>query len=342
MALRVGPRSGAPLLAALVLAVCLFAAVFAALSVGRFPVGPLEVVRLFWSGLAGTPSALSDTAATVFWQIRVPRVLCALLVGAALAAAGASLQSVFRNPLAAPDLLGVSAGAALGAVVGIFLGWGPLAVQLTAFAGGLGAVAVVMLVSRWLPIHDRSLGLVLSGIAVGSMLGALVALVKTLADPYRQLPAITFWLMGSFSSVTPDDLRMLALGLALSVAPLILMRWRADALVLSDDEIRSIGIDAPRLRLLLIACATLAAALTVATAGIIGWIGLVVPHAARLLVGARFSRLLPVAMLIGGLLMLIIDTLARSLAAIEVPPGVLTALIGGPVLFALMARGGRR
>ena len=135
---------------------------------------------------------------------------------------------------------------------------------------------------------------------------------------------------------------MLAIGLVLSVAPLIVLRWRADALVLSDDEIRSIGIDAVRLRLLLIACATLAAALTVAAAGIIGWIGLVVPHAARLLVGARFSRLLPVAMLIGGLLMLFIDTLARSLTAAEIPPGVLTALIGGPVLFALMVRGGRR
>ena len=329
-----------PLIAILLIAILLIAVVFAALSVGHFPIGPSQVLSLFWSALAGTPPSLSDTAASLFWQVRVPRVFCALLVGCALAAAGASLQSVFRNPLAAPDLLGVSAGAALGAVIGIFLEWGPLAIQLAAFGGG--AVALVMLVGRWLPIHDRSLGLVLSGIAVGSMLGALVALVKTLADPYRQLPAITFWLMGSFGSVTLNDLRMLAIGLVLSVAPLIVLRWRADALVLSDDEIRSIGIDAVRLRLLLIACATLAAALTVAAAGIIGWIGLVVPHAARLLVGARFSRLLPVAMLIGGLLMLFIDTLARSLTAAEIPPGVLTALIGGPVLFALMVRGGRR
>ena len=315
------------------LALVLAASALYALGSGRFPLPLGDVLRI----LSGAQD-VSSTAETVLWQIRGPRVLAAIVVGAALAAAGVALQSVFRNPLAAPDLLGVSAGAALGAVLGIFLGWSVFAIQASAFAGGLAAVAIVYAVGTVLPLRDRTLSLVLAGIAIGSMLGALIALVKTLADPYTQLPAITFWLMGSFASITVVDLALLSTLALLGLVPLALMRWRADALALSDDEVHALGVRLPVVRLALICGATLATSGTVAAAGIIGWIGLVVPHAARLMVGASFPRVLPVAMLLGALLMLVIDTLGRSIAQSEVPPGVLTALVGAPVLFALMLR----
>src|SRR5690606_16002810 len=184
-----------------------------ALGSGRFELPLAEVLRLVARGVL-PGDADGALAETVLWQIRGPRILASLTVGAALAASGVALQSVFRNPLAAPDLLGVSAGAALGAVAGIFLGWTVFAIQASAFAGGLAAVAIVYAVGTVLPLRDRTLSLVLAGIAIGSMLGALIALVKTLADPYTQLPAITFWLLGSFASITVVDLALLS-GLAL-------------------------------------------------------------------------------------------------------------------------------
>lgn len=320
------------------LGVVLAASMLAALGAGQYPLRLSQVLQMLLSPVGGGASEAGDLAQTVLWKIRLPRVGASVVVGAALTASGVALQSVFRNPLAAPDLLGVSAGAALGAVLGIFLGWSIVTIQAAAFAGGLAAVIVVHAVGTVLPLHDRTLSLVLAGIAIGSMLGALIALVKTVADPYTQLPAITFWLLGSFASITPTDLSMLLAFGALGIVPLVLMRWRADALALSDDEIHALGLRLPVLRAALIAGATLATSATVAAAGIIGWIGLVVPHAARLLVGASFSRVLPVSMLMGALLMLMIDTLGRSVAQAEIPPGVLTALVGAPVLFALMLR----
>lgn len=320
------------------LALALLVGALLALGRGSFPLSLGDVLRLLATQFGAASPDLPAGAETVLWQVRGPRVLAAVAVGAALAASGVALQSVFRNPLAAPDLLGVSAGSAVGAVLGIFLGWTVLAIQAAAFAGGLGAVAIVYAIGSALPLRDRTLSLVLVGIAVGSVLGSVVALVKTLADPYTQLPAITFWLLGSFASIGQAELAgLLSCGIA-GLLPLLLLRWRADALLLSDDEVRALGVRLPALRLSLVVGATLMTAATVAAAGIIGWIGLVVPHAARLLVGAPFARLLPVSMLLGALLMLAIDTVGRSIGPAELPPGVLTALIGAPVLFSLMLR----
>ncbi|MEK9721524.1 MAG: iron ABC transporter permease, partial [Quisquiliibacterium sp.] len=264
--------------------------------------------------------------------------LLGAMVGAALAAAGAAMQSVFRNPLAAPELLGVSAGAALGAVLAILLGWPTGGLQAAAFLGGLAAVALVWGLGRRLPLRDPMLSLVLAGIAIGSLLGALVSLVKMLLDPAGELPAITFWLLGSFASAQAGEIGWIAGALLLGALPLLVFRWQADALALSDDEVRSLGIRLARLRLGLVLGATLLAAVSVAAAGIIGWVGLVVPHVARLLVGPQFSRLMPVSALLGALLMVLIDALARSFSVAELPPGVLTALVGAPALFFLMAR----
>jgi len=318
------------------LSIALATTMLYALGSGRFELPLLEVLRMLVGRSPTGDAASVPLAETVLWQVRGPRVLASMTVGAALAASGVALQSVFRNPLAAPDLLGVSAGAALGAVAGIFLGWTVVAIQGAAFAGGLVAVSIVYSVGTLLPLYDRTLSLVLAGIAIGSVLGALIALVKTLADPYTQLPAIVFWMLGSFASITGSDLALLAVFAVIGIAPLVVMRWRADALALSDDEVHALGVRLPLLRVALVAGATLATSATVAAAGVIGWIGLVVPHAARLLVGASFARVLPVSMLLGAWLMLVIDTIGRSLGSSEVPPGVLTALVGAPVLFALM------
>lgn len=326
-----------PAVAVTALAGLLVVALLAAITSGSFPIGPAELLRLLSAGSDPASGGLAAQAQAVLWQVRLPRVACALLAGAALAMSGAGMQAVFRNPLAAPDLLGVSSGAAFGAVVGMFLGWPGLAVQGSAFAGGLLAVALVWFASRWLGAADRTLTLILGGVAVGSLLSAGVALLKYLADPHSQLPGITFWLMGSFSGVGPPDALVLLATTLAAAALLAVLRWRVDLLLLGDDEARTSGVRPLALRGAVIVACTLAASGAVAVAGVIGWIGLVVPHAARLLVGTAFARLLPVAMLSGALLMLVVDTLARGVPQAEVPPGVLMALIGAPVLFVLLA-----
>jgi len=306
-----------------------------AFAVGRYPVSVGEVL----SALAG--QATDPTVSTVVMQVRGPRVLAALLVGAALAAAGSAYQGMFRNPLVSPDILGVSTGAALGAVLGIFLSSSIVVTQLLAFAGGLAAVGLVYGVGSRLRGHDPLLALVLTGVVIGTLLGSAIALIKYLADPYNQLPAITFWLLGSLASISPKDLAIAAPLALLGLAPMLLLRWRMNLLALPDDEARALGVDTRRLRTLIVACATLMTASVVAISGIIGWVGLLIPHAARLLVGPDFGRLLPLAMLMGAGFMLAVDTLCRTLATIEVPPGVLTALIGTPFflwLFALARR----
>ena len=316
-------------------ALALLALTALAFAVGRYPVSPAEVL----SALAG--QAADPTVNTVVLQVRGPRVLAALLVGAALAAAGSAYQGMFRNPLVSPDILGVSTGAALGAVLGIFLSQDILMTQMLAFAGGLGAVGLVYGVGSRLRGHDPLLALVLTGVVIGTLLGSAIALLKYLADPYNQLPAITFWLLGSLASISPNDLAVAAPLALLGLAPMLLLRWRMNLLALPDDEARALGVDTRRLRTLVVACATLMTASVVAISGIIGWVGLLIPHAARLLVGPDFGRLLPLAMLMGAGFLLAVDTLCRTLATIEVPPGVLTALIGTPFflwLFALARR----
>ena len=302
-----------------------------AFSVGRYPIGPGDVVRVIWDWLTGTTHGPGSAIETVVLQIRGPRVLAALLVGGALAAAGAAYQNLFRNPLVSPDILGVSAGAAVGAVLGIFLSLGVVMIQGMAFAAGLAAVGLVYMTARVVRGHDPLLILVLAGVVLGSLFGACVALMKYLADPYNQLPAITFWLLGSLAAVTPQDLVFAAPLMLAGLLPLWLLRWRLNVLSLDDEEARALGVAADRIRLAVIVGATLMTSAAVAISGVIGWIGLVIPHFARLLTGPDFSRLLPVSVLLGAGYLLAVDTLARTIANIEVPLGVLTAFIGTPL-----------
>jgi iron complex transport system permease protein len=306
--------------------------VLVAFAVGRYPVSPSDLIALVSGGTLSNPNV-----ETVVLQVRGPRVLAALLVGAALAAAGTAYQGMFRNPLVSPDILGVSTGAALGAVLGIFLSKGVILIQLFAFGGGLAAVALVYSIGSRMRGHDPLLALVLTGVVIGTLLGSAIALLKYLADPYNQLPAITYWLLGSLAAITPKDVFYSIPFVLAGLAPMLLLRWRMNLLALPDDEARALGADTRRLRALIVAAATLMTASAVAISGIIGWIGLLVPHAARLLVGPEFGRLLPLAMLIGAAFMLAVDTLCRTIATIEVPPGVLTALIGTPFFLWLFA-----
>lgn len=314
--------------------VVLVAGAVLALTVGPFRLTLTEVL----AALAGRGE---DQAQVVVWNIRLPRVLAAMLVGAALAAAGASYQVLFRNPLVSPDILGVSSGAALGAVCGIFLSLPVIAIQGAAFLGGMATVLVVIFVAQAVRGADQTLVLVLTGVVMGALAGAATSLLKVMADPYDQLPAITFWLLGSLASTTAPDLRPVLPAVALGLIPLVLLRWRINLLSLGDDEARALGVEAPRLRLLVIAAATLITASVVAIAGVVGWVGLVIPHIARLIVGPSFATLLPVSAVLGAGYLLLVDTLCRTLAVTEIPLGILTAVLGAPFFLYLLARGRR-
>jgi iron complex transport system permease protein len=321
------------------LAVVLLASLLVASAVGPYPLMPDDVAAAIVARLSG--GAAPGPIDTILFQIRLPRVLAALLVGAALSAAGASYQTLFRNPLVSPDILGVSAGAGFGAVLGILLALPVLAIQALGFATGLITVGIVYSLARALRSQNEILVLVLAGIVVGALAGAGISLVKILADPYNQLPAITFWLLGSLSGIKVADVEVVAPLVIVGLVPLALLRWRIGVLSLGDDEARALGVNVRVVRGIVIAAATLVTATAVSMSGVIGWVGLVVPHMARMLVGPRFDRLLPAAVLMGAAFLVLIDTVARSAARIEIPLGLLTALLGAPVFVWLLARGRR-
>jgi iron complex transport system permease protein len=322
-------------------ALVLLLIVAAAIALGPYRLAARDLLALLVAKATGAASPLPSPAETVILQIRLPRVLAALAVGAALAASGAAYQSLFRNPLVSPDILGVSAGAAFGAVVGIFLSLPVVAIEATSFAGGLTAVIIVYGIAAAIRGRDAVLVLVLAGVVIGALFGAGVGLLKYLADPYNQLPAITFWLLGSLAAANPRDLTSLLPAVAIGLIPLGLLRWQIDVMTLGEEEATALGVNTRVLRIVVIAAATLMTSAAVAASGIIGWVGLVVPHLARLTVGPAFARLLPVSLLFGAGYLLAVDTGARTLGAIELPLGVLTAAFGTPVFLWLLAFGRR-
>ena len=290
--MRRGEAGGLGLIFAVFL---LILCVVVAFAIGRFPISLRELAQVLLARLTGTISGMSPTVETVLWQIRGPRIVAAVLCGSALAIAGTAFQGLFRNPLVSPDILGASSGAALGAVLGIYFSLDVIAIEAMAFVGGLAAVAAVYLIGSALRGSDTILSLVLTGVVVGSLLGACVGLVKYLADPYNQLPAITFWLLGSLSAIASHDLLALAVPIVAGSLVLIALRWRMNEMSLSEEEARALGVPTHLVRATVIAAATLVTAATVSISGIIGWVGLVVPHLARFLVGPAFPRLLPTA-----------------------------------------------
>ena len=315
---------------------------FALICVGRYPVNPLRVLEIMGKALFGSREGVDVYEYSAILRIRLPRVLMGILVGAGLSVSGTVYQAVFGNPLVSPDILGVSSGAGFGAALAILFSAGMAAAQGIALLFGLLAVAAVLNLSR---IKGRSelFVLVLSGVIVKSMFDAMVSFIKYIADPEDKLPAITMWLMGSLANVSYRDVALCAVIVIPCLLIVLALRWKMNLLSLNQDEARSLGINVRKLRLVVILLSTLMTAVTVSVCGIIGWIGLVIPHIARLLIGNDHRTLIPASALMGSIYLLMIDTVARAATASEVPLSILTAMIGAP-FFAVILRktlGGR-
>ena len=310
-------------------------------TLGRYPVPPRELIAIILNRLPliSIPEFWEHTQEIAVWNVRMPRVLMAVLVGAALSAAGACYQGVFQNPMAAPDILGASAGAGFGAALAILIGMSSNGITMLAFVMSLITVALVFFVSRHTK-GERVMGLILAGIMISSLFQAGTNFVKLVADPGNKLPAITYWLMGSFVGATNKELNFVIWPMLIGLIPLFILRWRLNVLTLGDDEARALGVDAGRVRLVAVVCATLITAASVSVSGMIGWVGLVIPHMMRRLVGSDYRYLLPASVLGGGLFLLMVDNVSRSLSSTEIPIGILTAFIGAPFFLLLITRRG--
>lgn len=311
----------------------------ASLWLGRYPIPVKDVLGILLSRIFPLQQFWPDQAETVLLNIRLPRIILACLVGSCLSAAGAAYQGVFQNPMAAPDILGASAGAAFGAALAILNAGSSVTIIVSAFLFSLLTVATAYLVSR--KVKGKGiLGLILSGIVIGSLFSAGTSFIKLVADPTDQLPAITYWLMGNLSGARPAEIKFAIVPIALGLTPLLLLRWRMNVLTVGDDEARTMGVSAVKVRLIVIICSTLITAASVSISGMIGWVGLVIPHVARKIVGNNYNHLQPAALLCGAIFLLLADNVSRNLLATEIPLGILTAFIGAPFFIYLITKGG--
>lgn len=312
---------------------------FISLGVGRFGVDVGTIMKILFSQVFPVEQTWTQMEETVVMQIRLPRILLALLIGAGLAIAGAAFQGMFGNPLVSPDILGVSAGAGFGASLGILLVGHGFTAQVMGLIFGLCAILFTYLISgvkKSAPIFM----LVLAGVVTSALFQALISLTKFVADPEEKLPAITYWLMGSLGTSTYKDLYIGGPLILIGILILYVLRWRINLLTLPEDEAKSMGIPVTSLKWTVIFGATLITAASVAVAGIVGWVGLIIPHVARMLVGNNNQFVLPVSVSIGGAYLLLIDNLARSISATEIPLSILTAIIGAPFFAYLLRRTG--
>ena len=304
---------------------------------GRYAISLPQLFGILVSRAIPTEASWPAMAENIVWYVRLPRILLAILVGAALSVSGASYQCIFRNPMAAPDVLGASTGSAFGAALAIVQGLDGMGITLCAFLSGLLCMGLVMLCTRF-SRGSPVLGLILSGIMISSLFQAGTSYIKLIADPHDTLPEITYWMMVSLSGAGVEDLAWLWIPLLLGFVPLFLLRWKINLLTMEEEQARALGISTRRLRGVVIVCATLLVAASVSVSGIIGWVGLVVPHMARKLVGSDCRVLLPASFLLGGGFLLLVDDLARTLYTTELPLGILTAVIGAPFFLYLLSR----
>jgi len=307
-------------------------------AVGRYPVPAGDVLKILLSRVIPVHKAWADIEATVIIQIRLPRILAALLVGSSLAIAGASFQGLFRNPLVSPDILGVSSGASVGAALSILLNETRVVMQVLAFGFGIVAVGLTYLVSKKVR-GNPTLSLILAGVAMGSLFSSFLSLIKYVADPLNQLPAITYWLMGSLASVSMDNLMVASIPMLGGIVVLLLIRWRLNVLAMGEEEAMTLGLDTNLLRGVIVVCCTVVTAASVCIAGTISWVGLVIPHIGRMLVGPNHKVLLPVTVLLGATYLLFIDDLVRTVYIVEIPIGILTSIIGAPFFLYLLNKG---
>lgn len=316
---------------------------------GRYGVSTADTCRILLNKLLELISripGMPDLSLTRTWDssmeavvlnVRLPRICMACLVGCCLSAAGAAYQGVFQNPMASPDVLGASSGAAFGAALAILMGAASRGVTASAFFWSLVTVVVVYLVGQRAP-GSKVLNLVLAGMIISSLFNAGTSYIKLVADPNNQLPEITYWLMGSLNGTVGKEVLTILPAMALGIVPLFLLRWKINLLTLGDDEARAMGVHPGRLRLIVVVAATLATAASIAVSGMIGWVGLVMPHLCRKLVGSNFRHLLPASMLAGAAFLLLVDDISRNLLAVEIPIGILTAVIGAPFFLYLLLR----
>ena len=324
-----------------VLGAVFLAVLLGSLLVGRYALSPGQLIHMLWTRISGGAADWPLSDDKVVFAVRLPRVAAAALVGAALAVSGAAYQGMFRNPMVSPDILGASTGAGFGAAVAILLGAGYFGISAAAFCCGLLAVAAAWLVSR-LSKADQAVALILAGMMISSLFSAGTSFVKLVADTQQQLPAITYWLMGSLSSIKDKDVVFLAIPVALGMIPLFFLRWRMNLLTVGEEEAQSMGVNTRRLRGAVIVCATLLTSASVAVSGMIGWVGLVIPHFCRMLFGYDFRRLIPAGALFGAAFLLAVDDIARLVTTGELPLGILTAFVGAPLFLYLIATGGGR
>ena len=325
-----------------------------ALFVGRYPIDPVTVVIIlvagimewignmiavitgvkvafFWSIQHTWPTAMN----TVVWDVRLPRAMAVILAGSGLSVSGATYQGVFRNPLVSESILGVSAGAGVGAALAILMDQGNNIIQLSAFIFGLLAVGMTFAISR-VYRSNPTLVLVLAGIIVGGLFSAIISLMKFVADPYSKLPDIVFWLMGSFSKASSANLLPLMPVFIIAMLIIVLLRWQLNVLSMGDEEARSLGIDTKRFRPIVIVCSTILTAAAVCIGGVIGWVGLIIPHISRMVVGPDHKDMIIASILLGGSYLLAVDTLCRTLTSVEIPISIITSILGAPIFLYLL------
>ncbi len=323
-----------------VILLLLTAAAFAlSLCWGRYHVPLSQVLKILAAQVLPLTQTWDAAMEAAVIQVRLPRILMAWMIGASLSVAGAAYQGVFQNPLASPDLLGASSGAGFGAALGIILGLSRGMVTALAFSMSLLTVGVVSLLSK-VCRGNRIMNIILAGMMVSALFTAGTSWIKLMADPSEQLPAITYWLMGSLSGTRFGDVLFAAPVMAVGILAMYLIRWRINLLTVREEEAKTMGVRIERIRWFVILASTLLTATSVAAAGMIGWIGLIVPHLCRRLVGNDYRFLIPATVLCGGCFLLLTDNLARNLTVTEFPIGILTAFVGAPFFLYLMARKG--
>jgi iron complex transport system permease protein len=304
---------------------------------GRYEISLTNIYQWLYTKLYNVDLGVYTQIDTIILNIRLPRILASMLVGSSLALAGTVFQSIFRNPMVSPCLLGASHGAGFGAAIAILLALNYWVVQLSSFLFGIIAVMLTYTLSHSLSKkRDPLLMLVLSGIVVGSIFTSLISLTKYAADPEDTLPVITFWLMGNLSSVQMQDVAFLLFPIIIGMVPIIIFRNKLNILSFGDEEALSLGINVKKVRLLFIICSTIITAASVSICGIIGWVGLVIPHIARMLVGSNHNKLVPASIFLGALYLMLVDDLSRTLFSVEIPLGILTSLIGAPFFIFLL------
>lgn len=310
---------------------------FTSFLLGRYPISPIDVIKTILCPIF-PQLQVSQTITTIVFEIRLPRIMAAIVVGAALAIAGAAFQSIFQNPLVSSDLLGVSNGAGFGAALAILISGTNLVTQVLAFFFGMISVSITYLISRAYKAGGI-LVLVLSGVAISAFFSALISGIKFIADPDDKLPEIVYWLMGSLASVNLDKLLMIIVPLIIGFAILLLLRWQMNILAMGDEEAQSLGLNPSKVRLLIIIACTLLTSAAVSISGIIGWIGLIIPHVARILVGPNNKILIPASLSLGASFLLFVDNISRAWISVEIPIGILTAIIGVPIFLYLLKQG---